>query len=139
MIPSGLTSVPLNLHTEVQVLILDYNQVQFKIKVVIMTLMMVNQSLHSLQSQMIVVLTIITVSLTICKIIVILIIPQISRLGENVFITKLPNLQKISLRHCGIKVLNILNEEIMTCDKYDKYEKESKGRRENTHSLRLFI
>ena len=27
MIPSGLTSVPLNLHTEVQVLILDYNQV----------------------------------------------------------------------------------------------------------------
>ena len=29
---------------------------------------------------------------------------QISRLGENVFITKLPNLQKISLRHCGIKV-----------------------------------
>ena len=27
MAPSGLTSVPLNLHTEVQVLILDYNQV----------------------------------------------------------------------------------------------------------------
>ena len=27
MIPSGLTSVPLNLHPEVQVLILDYNQV----------------------------------------------------------------------------------------------------------------
>ena len=92
-----------------------------------------------MQSQMIVVLTIIIMSLTICKIIVILIIPQISRLGENVFITKLPNLQKISLRHCGIKVLNILNEEIMTCVKYDKYEIESKGRRENTHSLRLFI
>ena len=29
---------------------------------------------------------------------------QISSLGKNVFITKLPNLQKISLRHCGIKV-----------------------------------
>ena len=29
---------------------------------------------------------------------------QISSLGKNVFITKLPSLQKISLRHCGIKV-----------------------------------
>jgi Leucine-rich repeat (LRR) protein len=53
---AGLTSVPLNLHPEVQVLILDYN--------------------------------------------------QIARLGENVFITKLPNLQKISLRHCGIKTIH---------------------------------
>jgi len=52
----GLTTVPLNLHPEVQVLILDHN--------------------------------------------------QISRLGENVFITKLPNLQKISLRHCGIKTIH---------------------------------
>ena len=83
---------------------------------------------------MIVLLTIIIISMTICMIIVILIIPQISRLGENVFITKLPNLQKISLRHCGIKVLNILNEEIMTDDKYDKYENESKGRRK-THTI----
>ena len=72
-------------------------------------------------------------------IVVILIIPQISRLGENVFITKLPNLQKISLRHCGIKVLNILNEEIMTDDKYDKYENESKGRCKDTHNLRPVI
>ena len=88
---------------------------------------------------MIVVLTITTVSWTICMIVVILIIPQISRLGENVFITKLPNLQKISLRHCGIKVLNILNEEIMTDDKYDKYENESKGRRKDTHNLRPVI
>ena len=53
---AGLSSVPLNLHPEVQVLILDYN--------------------------------------------------QISRLGDNVFITKLPNLQRISLRHCGIKTIH---------------------------------
>ena len=53
---AGLSGVPLNLHPEVQVLILDHN--------------------------------------------------HISRLGENVFITKLPNLQKISLRHCGIKTIH---------------------------------
>ena len=54
-------------------------------------------------------------------------------------------MQKISLRHCGIKVLNILNEEIvtdkyeeiMTADKYDKYDDESKGRRKNTHNRDL--
>ena len=31
---------------------------------------------------------------------------SIPRLGENVFITKLPNLQKISLRHCGIRTIH---------------------------------
>ena len=31
---------------------------------------------------------------------------QISRLAENGFITKLPNLQRISLRHCGIKTIH---------------------------------
>ena len=30
----------------------------------------------------------------------------ISSLGENIFIRNLPNLQKISLRHCGIKTIN---------------------------------
>jgi len=30
----------------------------------------------------------------------------ISTLGENIFIRNLPNLQKISLRHCGIKTIN---------------------------------
>ena len=74
MIPSGLTSVPLNLHPEVQVLILDYNQVQFKIKAM-MTLIMVNSQCILCKSQMIVVLTIIIISLTICMIIVILTIP----------------------------------------------------------------
>ena len=52
----GLSTIPQDLHAEVQVLILDYN--------------------------------------------------SIPRLGENVFITKLPNLQKISLRHCGIKTIH---------------------------------
>jgi len=52
----GLSSIPQDLHAEVQVLILDYN--------------------------------------------------SISSLGANVFITNLPNLQKISLRHCGIKTIH---------------------------------
>lgn len=30
----------------------------------------------------------------------------IASLGENIFIRNLPNLQKISLRHCGIKTIN---------------------------------
>ena len=30
----------------------------------------------------------------------------IFRLGENVFIRNLPNLQKISLRHCGVKTIH---------------------------------
>ena len=30
----------------------------------------------------------------------------ISSLGENIFIRNLPNLQKISLRNCGIKTIN---------------------------------
>ena len=51
-----LNSIPQNLHSEVQVLILDHN--------------------------------------------------FISSLGENIFIRNLPNLQKISLRHCGIKTIN---------------------------------
>ena len=41
---------------------------------------------------------------------------QISSLGKNVFITKLPNLQKISLRHCGIKVSFFTMTKMMTND-----------------------
>ena len=52
----GLSSIPPNLHSEVQVLILDYN--------------------------------------------------KINNLGKNVFITKLPNLQRISRRPCGIKTIH---------------------------------
>ena len=52
----GFNSIPKVLHTEVQVLVLDYN--------------------------------------------------SIPRLGKQFFITKLPNLQKISLRQCGIKTIH---------------------------------
>ena len=51
-----LNGIPQDLHSEVQVLILDYN--------------------------------------------------FISQLGESIFIRNLPNLQKISLRNCGIKTIN---------------------------------
>ena len=59
---------------------------------------------------------------------------QISSLGKNVFITKLPNLQKISLRHCGIKVSFFTMTKMRTNDCFS-HENDENGDGINTNHV----
>ena len=60
---------------------------------------------------------------------------QISSLGKNVFITKLPNLQKISLRHCGIKVSFFTMTKMKTNDCFFLHENDETGDGINTNHV----